>query len=328
METIHWGVIGPGRIAHAFAKGLAVIDGGKLYASASREISRAEAFNAEYGAERAYGSYEELVEDPRVDAIYIATPHRFHYDQAKLALEAGKPVLCEKPLTVNAAQARELTDFARAKGVLLMEALWTRYLPIYGVIREWLDAGLIGDVMHVSSTMGFVCPRELEGRMLNHDLAGGALLDLGVYNVSTSQWVFGRNPKSFHASVFLGDTEVDECTDALLDFGDGASAHFCCSLLGNLRGDFQIAGTRGSILIHPLFWCATQATLSTIDRRNESVDRPLRASGFEYEIEAAMKAIRAGAHEEPKMPHADTLANLQLMDAIRASAGFRYRFED
>lgn len=327
MDTIHWGVLGPGRIAHAFAKGLAVIEGGKLYASASRDLERAKSFNARYGAERAYASYEELVNDPRVDAVYVATPHNFHYAHTKLALEAGKAVLCEKPFTVNAREAKELIELARAKNLFLMEAVWTRYLPIFKVVREWLDSGAIGEVIHVSSTIGFCVPRVLEGRMFNHDLAGGALLDLGLYPVSTSQWIFRRNPQSFRADVFLGETQVDEVTHAILNYGNGVSSTFCCSLLGRLQGDMQIAGTKGTIRIHPQFWCSKIATISRSYDSFETVERPFLASGFEYEIEAAMKAMRAGAIEEPTMPHADTLGNMELADAIRASANFRYRFE-
>ncbi len=326
MKPFNWGIIGPGNIAHAFAKGIEVIEDGRILATASRQKERAEAFNSMYGIERAYGSYQELVADPDLDAIYIATPHRYHFEQAKLALEAGKPVLCEKPLTVNAVQAKELMELAASKGLFLMEALWTRYLPIYAVVRDWLERGAIGEVQHVSSTMGFACPRDTDGRMFNHELAGGALLDLGVYNISTSQWVFRSQPESFKAEVFLGETAVDESTTAALNYGKGRSAQFTSSLLGSLRGDFQITGTKGHILIHPPFWCSTAATIE-VEGQEETVKRPLRASGFEYEIEAAMKAIREGALEEPTMSHADILGNLQVMDAIRASAGFRYRFE-
>lgn len=327
MDTINWGILGPGRIARSFAEGLAVTDGGRLHAVASRQLTRAATFIEEYQAEKAYGTYEELVNDPQVDAVYVATPHRFHYEQVKLALEAGKPVLCEKPMTVNALESEELVELARRKKVFLMEALWTRYLPIYQVVREWLDTGRIGELRLITSSMGFPFERDPANRWFNPDLAGGALLDLGVYNISCSQWAFQRDPESFHANVLVGQTGVDERTSGLLDFGDGALSQFTCTIESTARGDLNLNGTQGQIQIHPLYWCATKATLFPHEGEPETVERPLRASGFEYEIEAAMSAIRAGNIEEPTMPHAHTLSNMRLMDAIRASANFRYHFE-
>lgn len=325
-NLFHWGVIGPGKIAHKFAEGLQVVDDAVLYAVGSRSQERAVGFAEKYGASQSYGSYEALVSDPEVDGIYIATPHRFHHENALLCLDAGKPVLCEKPLTVNASQAKELIETARAKDLFLMEALWTRFLPIYRCVREWLDAGAIGEVRLLVSTFCFQPPRDPEHRTLNHELAGGALLDIGVYNVAISQWVYGVSPQSFTVQGYLGETNVDELLAVSMRYGEIATSQFTCGFVVKAVNDFYIYGTEGHIRIHPMFWGATQATLVT-QERELTVTEPFRANGFEYQTEEAMRCIRDGEFESPIMPHAHTLSNMELMDGIRAEIGLRYSFE-
>ncbi len=321
-----WGIIGPGRIAHQFVDGLKVIDDAALYAVASSSLERAQAFARQYAGEKTYASYEALVNDPQVDAIYIATPHRFHFDNALLCLKAGKPVLCEKPLTVNAAEARQLIEVSRANHVFLMEALWTRYLPIYQQIRQWLDARAIGDLRLLVSTFGITVPKDQKDRWLNPELAGGTLLDMGVYPLAVSQWVMGQMPQSFSVQAYLGHTGVDELTAALLKYENGVISQFNSNFLTDGVNDFLIYGTTGHIRIHANYWAATQATL-VAGRPTETVSKPFRGSGFEYQIEEAMRCIRAGLLESPAMSHADTLANMQLMDNIRATIGLKYPFE-
>ncbi len=325
-SEFRWGVIGPGKIAHSFAKAMEVIDDGQLYAVASRNADRAKEFAQEYGAPKTYASYEALVEDHDVDGIYIATPHPFHHDQAMLCLEAGKPVLCEKPITVNARDAKNLFDTSKSRGVFLMEALWTRYLPIYDQIRRWLDEEQIGELKLLDSNFCFRAPSDPKHRTWNHELAGGALLDIGVYNIAVSQWVFGDNPQSFSAHSLISETNVDALTASTMVYSDGQISQFTCSFLVDGANDFQIYGTEGRIRIHPNFWCATEATLIKGDQQ-ETKHEPFRATGFEYEIEEAMRCIRAGMLESPGMPHEDTFANMKLMDAIRAEAGLKYSFE-
>ncbi len=328
MPAAHfrWGVIGPGKIAHTFAKALEVIDDGVLYAVASRDANRAKEFAQMYNAPKSYASYEDLIEDNDVDGVYVATLHPFHHDQALMCLEADKPVLCEKPLTVNAADARRLIETANARNVFLMEALWTRYLPIYSQIRKWLNGNEIGDLKLLTSNFCFRAPDDPEHRLWNHALAGGALLDIGVYNIAVSQWVFGDNPESVSAHSFLSETKVDAQTAATMIYADERLSQFTCSFLVDGANDFTIFGTEGRICIHPNFWGATEATLIKGDQQDTKRE-PFRATGFEYEIEEAMRCIRAGLIESPGMTHADTLANMRLMDKIRAQAGFKYSFE-
>jgi len=325
-KKFKWGILGPGRIAHEFAKGLQVIDDASLYAVASSKMERAQEFANQYGGAKLYNSYKALVNDPEVDGVYIATPHRFHFENTILCLNAGKPVLCEKPLTVNAGETRKLIETAQKNKVFLMEALWSRFLPIYSVIRQWLDDKTIGDISLMVGTFGFNAPKEKDDRWQNPELAGGTLLDMGIYPIAISQWVMGTQPKSFVAMAHIGSTGVDELTTFSLQYENGTISQSHSSFLSNHVNDFLIYGSKGMIRIQPAFWASTQATL-TVNDQESTVSRPLRAGGFEYQTEEALRCIRAGLLESPGMSHADTLANMELMDGIRAQIGLKYPFE-
>lgn len=331
-EILRWGIIGPGRIAEQFARALTVVDGACLYAVASSSWQRAEKFASDHGATVYYNSYQALTEDPNVDAIYIATPHRFHFQQARDCLLAGKPVLCEKPLTVNASETEQLITLSKATGLFLMEALWTRYLPIYQHVKAWLQEDKIGTVTRVTSSFGFEFPRNKEDRLLNHQLAGGALLDLGVYNLSLSQWIFAAQPESFSINGFLGDTHVDEHDEVLLSYSDGRCSDFIISLNQQLSNNLIISGSSGTISIDAMFWDAKKATLringeSANKAEVLTVTEEFRATGFEYEIEEAVYCIQHGLTESPRMPLNDSLATMKLMDQLRSAIGLTYSFE-
>lgn len=325
-NLFNWGIIGPGRIAHNFAKGINVIEDANLYAIASRNKQRAEEFAKVYNSNKIYTDYSELINDPAVDAVYIATPHRFHFDQVLLALNAGKPVLCEKPITVNARELQELIETATENKVFLMEALWTRYLPIYKKVKDWLDNGEIGEVKLINSTFGYVFPRDLDDRQLNHELAGGALLDLGVYQVAMSQWVMGKDPNTFSVNAYLGKTNVDEFTAVMLEYDNGVTSQFSCNFISKNENDFIIYGTRGHIRIHEMFWGATKATLYT-ESKTITENCPFRATGFEYQTEEAINCIRNNKLESSIMPLDQSLENMKLMDKIRSAIGLKYSFE-
>lgn len=327
MSDFRWGVIGPKGIANSFGKGLAVVPDGVLGAVASRTRERAAKYAAEYGPDAAvYDDYDALIADPTLDAIYIAIPHVFHKDLVLRCLDAGKPVMCEKPLTTNAGETEALIAKARDKNLFLMEAVWTRFLPLYARIREIIAAGRIGEVKLVWSSFGFPLPYDPEGRWFNKDLAGGVLLDMGIYNVAMSQWVFGSNPVSVRAHGVLAASGVDELTSATMQYEGGGMALFGCSFVTKLQNTLEIRGTKGSIHTEDKFWYPQKATVRVGDEVEE-IEAPFKGSGFEFEIMESQRCIREGLVESPGMSWADTLANMKVMDDIRAQIGLRYGWE-
>lgn len=325
-KLFNWGIIAPGRIAKTFAKGLAVIDDARLYAVASSERSRAQEFADEFGGvAQVYGSYDELIADPNVHGIYIANPHRYHYDCVERCLNAGKPVLCEKPLTVTAAESERLFALAESNGVFLMEALWSRFLPVWQQVKQWLDEGLIGDVRIINCTFGFNIPRHTDDRLLNLQRAGGVLLDMGVYCVAMSQFVMGRDPVKILADGIVGATGVDERSSALLNYGDAVSM-MTSNFQAQTANNFVISGTQGSIVVDPAFWAAQRATLTLSNGETTVFDGSFRASGFEYQTEEAMRCIRAGKLQSDVIPWRDTLGNMRTMDEMLTQIGVDYPF--
>ncbi|AZZ91809.1 Gfo/Idh/MocA family oxidoreductase [Hahella sp. KA22] len=325
MRTFNWGVIAPGRIAQRFAACFSAIDGARVLAVASSNQERGEAFAQRFGCERVYGDYAELARDPDIDAIYIANPHRFHLETALLCIEAGKPVLCEKPLTVSAAQARALMDAASCRQVFLMEALWTRFIPVWRQVKQWLDAGAIGDVVLMDSRFGYKAERAPGDRLFELNLAGGSLLDIGIYNLSMSQFVMGRDPDSFVCDGVVGESGVDERVSAILNYG-GPASQFTCNLLSSTDNRFLIYGSKGRIEAPADFWEASTVTLTTDDGVSETFEGPLLANGFEYQVMHAMERIRAGELQSDVIPWRDTLATQTLMDAMLERLGVVYPF--
>jgi dihydrodiol dehydrogenase / D-xylose 1-dehydrogenase (NADP) len=328
-SLLRWGIIGPGRIAGEFARALHVVGNSQLQGVSGRSKSNVEAFARAHGVVQCFDSHHALLHSPDIDVIYIATPHRYHYELARDCLLAGKSVLCEKPLTVNAGQAQSLIELSRKHGVFLMEALWTRFLPIYEDIKTWLGSGKIGLVQSITSSFGFEFPLDPHGRLLNRELAGGALLDLGVYNLAMTQWVLGIQPDSHSIDGYIGETGVDEHDEVSLSYADGCISKFEISLTKKLANDFIIQGDLGCIRIHPMFWSATRATLhvNESDHGTTTIGREFRATGLEYEIEAVARCIRGQLIECPEMPHSATLATIQLMDQLRSDMGLKYLFE-
>lgn len=321
-----WGIIGPGRIAQKFAEAVHKTKGASIYAIASRSTKAPDKLKYDFGAEKCYDSYEAIAGDKDIDAVYIATPHRFHYENARTCLEAEKPVLCEKSFTVNAQEAEALFKLSQEKQVFIMEALWTRFLPVYEPVRDWIEGGEIGDIRHVYSTLGFIARRDPADRLLNIELAGGTVLDLGVYTSGLTQWAMHANPQQVQASGHIGETGVDETINVTYQYADGASAQLCCTFEFAPPNQLLIFGSAGMIRVHTSFVSGTEATLER-GKKEKRIKNPLKINGFEYQIEAAMEAIRAGRLECPQMTQADTLGNMRALDAIREQIGLRYPFE-
>jgi predicted dehydrogenase len=329
-STLGWGILSPGRIAHQFADALTAVADAELVAVAGRDIGRAQVFADRWGGQ-AWPSMEALLADERVDAVYIASPHSEHHQAASAALRAGKHVLCEKALVPTAAQARELIALSHQHQRLLMEALWTRFLPGLAQVQAWLKAGAIGRLRSLASSFCFNPPFDAHSRLFAPALAGGALLDIGIYCISLSQWavaqVHDARVLSVQVSGERGPTGVDHRVHAQLRFAGGEVAQFVTGLDGDAPNEFWLLGSEGSIVIERPFWHAPHVRLLRPGRPDERVATPHRHNGFEYQIEEAQRCIRAGWQESPGMTHAHSLAALELMDQMRAQMGVVYPFE-
>ncbi|MDP5169992.1 MAG: Gfo/Idh/MocA family oxidoreductase [Bacteroidia bacterium] len=320
---IRWGILGPGKIAHKFAQGLQTLPDAVIQAVASRDKARSQEFAAEYGIINAYDSYEALVADPEVDIVYVATPHTFHYDLTMMCIEAGKHVLCEKPMGINARQVQDMICAAREKQVYLMEGLWTYFLPVWKRIREWLDAGLIGDVRLFQADFSFLGTDDLDSRLYNPGLAGGALLDIGIYPIVMSYWLFGRNPIEVASLATLSSTGVDASSAYLFKYDGGEMAVLNSSFQVHGPKEAVINGTKGRIRV-PLFWKTEEAFLEIEDEVAEHFRAPHTATGLEYEAAAAMGDLRAGRLESEIFRQADSLRLVSMLDRLRADWGVIY----
>jgi predicted dehydrogenase len=318
--TLRWGVIGSGGIARAFVRDLAAVPGARAVAVGSRSQASADRFGDENGVARRHASYEALVEDPEVDAVYVATPHPLHAANALAAIAAGKHVLVEKPFTMDAAEAASVVEAARAAGVFCMEAMWTRFLPHIVRVRELLAAGAIGQVRTVVADHGQIFPADPSHRLFAPELGGGALLDLGVYPVSFASMVLGE-PVSVTAAADPAFTGVDGQTSAILRSGDGAHAVVTCTLWAATQCRASISGTEGVIDIEPVFYAPTAFTLRRAGaepERFEPVDELAgEGKGLRYEAAEVGRCVREGLTESPDMPLDETLSIMRTLDEIR-----------
>lgn len=326
METIRWGILGTGRIAADFATGLSSLPDAELAAVGSRSAASAAAFADRFGATRRHGGYHALAADPAVDIVYVATPHPLHHANARLCLEAGKAVLCEKPFTLNAGQARDLVGLARERRLFLMEAMWTRFLPAIVEIRRLVSEGAIGEVRHLTADFGFRKEFDPRHRLFDPALGGGALLDIGVYLVSLASMLFGP-PAEMRSLAGIGATGVDEQAALLFGYGDGRFAQLTATIATATPQAATIVGDGGWITIHPLWWKATAFTLARSGHAPETFDRPFEGNGYTHEAVEAGRCLRAGEVESPGMPLDETIAVIETLDRVRAEWGLRYPAE-
>ncbi|MCX2860672.1 Gfo/Idh/MocA family oxidoreductase [Paucibacter sp. PLA-PC-4] len=335
MTEFAWALVGPGKIARRFASAVRQLSGTRLHSVLGRDADRAQAFAKEFAASRSTTDLAALLADPAVDGVYVATPHSEHGEIVRACLEAGKPVLCEKPLVPSLAQAEPLVALARERCLFLMEAVWTRFLPVYtDVLQGWLrEQQAIGELRGLQSSFCFPALYHPDSRLFDPALAGGALLDIGIYNLTVTRWVLqqalGTCPEllTLRAEGVLAPTGVDQRVNATLGFRGDLVSQFICGIDGSSDNALHILGTRGSITLPHNFWQATEARLQLHGELSQTVAAPFRINGFEGEIEEAMRCIRAGLVESPLMPHAESLATLGWMDEIRRQLGVRYPFE-
>ncbi|MBC8059910.1 MAG: Gfo/Idh/MocA family oxidoreductase [Clostridiaceae bacterium] len=325
-KTIKWGIIGTGAIAHTFAESLGTIKDAELVAVGASSKEKAEAFGKEFNIPSTYGNYSDLVNDVDVEIIYVATIHPLHKECVLLALKAGKAVICEKPLTVNAKETEEIIKCARDSKVFFMEAMWTRYLPAIVKVRQWLKAGLIGNVKMLKAEFGFCCDGNAEGRLFNANLGGGALLDAGIYPISFASMVFGSEPKTIRSMAHIGETKVDEYFSCILGYEEDKMAILSGAIQLYSQNDAWIIGTEGKIFI-PNFLRAESATLFMKDEIEEKFEMKYSDIGYSYEAKEAMNCIRENKLESEIMPMDESLAIMKIMDELRKQWGLKYPFE-
>jgi predicted dehydrogenase len=325
-EKIRWGIIGTGNIARQFARGLAVVPDAELVAVGSRTQASADAFAELFSVPHRHATYEALAEDPQVDVVYVATPHNLHCANSLLCLEAGKAVLCEKPFTINAAEAAQVIDRAREKGLFLMEAMWTRFLPALVRLRELLTTGTIGPVHLLAADLGFRAQFDPKSRLFDSQLGGGALLDLGVYPVSLASMVFGA-PACLTGLAYLGATGVDEQAGVVLGYDAGRLAVIYMSIRAETSREAILMGSSGQIRVHAPIFMPAGPTLSLVDQTDQVLDLPFTGNGYNYEAVEVMDCMRAGQTECAVMPLDETLSIMQTMDQIRAQWGLKYPME-
>ncbi|HEX3839254.1 MAG TPA: Gfo/Idh/MocA family oxidoreductase [Acidimicrobiales bacterium] len=318
-EPLRWGVIGTGSIASTFATDLALTDSGQVVAVGSRTQQSADDFGNRFGILNRHSSYEALVGDPEVEVVYVGTPHPMHLPDALLALEHGKPVLVEKAFTMNGAEARTLVDAARDRGLFLMEAMWTRFLPHMVEIRRLLDAGALGEIVTVIADFGRWFPPDPASRLFAPELGGSALLDLGVYPVSLASMVLGR-PDRIASMIAPSFTGVDGQTSMLFGYRNGAQAVLTCTSAATTATQATIIGTDGRIDIDEGFYTPVGFTLVPRDATATRFDYPHHGRGLRHQADEVARCLRAGLPESPVMPLAESVSIMETLDTVLAGA--------
>ncbi|MBB3676716.1 Gfo/Idh/MocA family protein [Modestobacter versicolor] len=322
-EEIRWGVVGPGRIAEKVVADFAVVEGARAVAVASRSLQRAQDFAGRHGIERAHGSYADVLADPEVDVLYVATPHPQHHAIALAALRAGKALLVEKAFTATVAGAREVADLSRETGVFAMEAMWTRFQPAVVRLRELIAEGAIGEVRSVQADLGVQRDFDPTDRLFAKELGGGALLDLGVYVVSFAQMLLG-DPDTVTATGSTFETGVDAEVSLLLGYADGRSATLMTSLRNALPGQARVFGTAGWIDVLPRFHHPQTIVLHRAGAEPEEITLPQLGGGYSHELIEVTECVRAGRGESAVMPLADTLAVQDVLEQASGQLGVTF----
>jgi predicted dehydrogenase len=325
-QSTRWGILGTGNIAGQFARGLRDCPRAVLAAVGSRSRQKARRFGQQFDVAHCHGSYQALVEDPSVDVVYVATPHSLHKDNMILALEAGKAVVCEKPLAMDCEQARQAVDLARRKNLFLMEAMWTKFLPPFVKLRQLLARGVIGDVRIVSADLGFRLDPDPRHRLFDTNLGGGCLLDVGIYCIWLATTILGV-PKKVSGEVFIGSTGVDEQETISLGYKGGRLASLFATIRTQTPEQACISGSRGMIHIYRQWWKGGPMRL-TVGRKTWEINVPVEGNGYQYEAEEVGRCLRAGKTQSDVMPTSESLAVLGTMDRLRGLWGLKYPMEE
>lgn len=319
------GIIGAGNIAKKMAKTLNLMEEAECYAVASRSLEKARDFAQENGAQKAYGSYEDMLKDDNVELVYIATPHSHHYQCAKLCLAYRKPVLCEKAFMANAAQAREILEAFEKENLFITEAIWTRYLPSRRMIDEVVASGELGEVTFVTANLG--ADIQWKDRLQLPELAGGALLDVGIYPLNFISMVLGAEVEEITSSCTKTKTGVDEQNAIILKYKNGSMAVAHSGMLCATEQYGIVYGTKGYLIAEGVNNIEKIKVYDKTRQLKWEKAVPEQITGFEYQVSASVKAIREGRLECGEMPHRETLRMMELMDGLRKDWGVRYPFD-
>ena len=324
-DKIRWGIVGPGKIAHSFAKDLALVEGGELTAVASRSLERANEFADEYGAEHRFASYQALFESDAADVLYIATPHTSHCELTLAALNSGKAVLCEKPAGIDADEVKTMIAAAKANKAFFMEALWSRFNPSIVKVKELVESGQLGDIAFLNANFGFYAlDRPEDGRLLNPDLAGGSLLDIGIYPIFLAYLILGK-PDNIEAASLFYKTGVEIQTSMIFEYPH-AQATLVSGLRSKMQGQAEISGTKGSAFLHDR-WHETQGYSLEMDGKMTDFDLPTIGSGYSYEIEEVHKCLKKGLIESEMWSWQNSIDLINLLDEVRNITGTTFPFE-
>jgi predicted dehydrogenase len=316
---IRWGVVGPGAIAVGFADAMQLVEGGEIVAVASRSAERAEAFGDRFGIPTRYGDYGALAEDPQVDVVYVATPQSRHHPDTIALLRAGKHVLCEKPFALNARQARHMAEEARSRGLFLMEAIWSRFLPAYRALVDVVGTGRIGEPLLVEADFGYRRPVDPDDRLFRLDLGGGGLLDLGIYPLQLCSLLLGY-PDHAAAEGVIGETGVDEHVASVLRHPGGKLGVIKASLRVGMSCTARVSGTEGAIDIPAFMHCPNSITVASAGGV-EHIDGSYEGNGLRFQVDEVHRCLAAGETESTVMPLDETIVLASTLDAIRAQIG-------
>jgi len=327
MSTkFRWGILGAGGIAKKFSIGVQALADHELIAVGSRTQEKADQFADQFNIPHRHASYEALVSDREVDAIYVATPHPMHKENTLLCLAHGKHVLCEKPFTINAGEAKAIIDAARKHKLFLMEAMWTRFIPAVLEAKRLVDSGAIGEVRMINADFGYRAGFNPASRAFDPALGGGGLLDVGIYPLSLASMFLGR-PDRIASLADIGQTGVDEQSAFVLGYPGGQLATIYNAVRTNTPQEAIIMGTDGMIRIHPPFWIPKKLTLTQPGKGAQEMEIPFAANGYNYEAAEVANCVRAGKLESDVMPLDESLQLMETMDAIRAQWGMKYPME-
>ena len=334
MKQVKWGIVGTGNIPTQFAQGLQLVEHAQIAAVASRSIDSATAFAEKFAIPKCYGSYADMAKDTDLEIIYIGIPHLQHYETVMLFLEAGFAVICEKPLGVNAAQTEKMIAKAREKNVFFMEGMWTRFFPAFQKALDWVRSGRIGQPKMLHAVFGYDGSSNKKQWRFSHDMAGGALLDVGIYPLALTFAMFGSDPVKVSTSACI-ENGVDEYNTFTFEYADGRIAVLSDGIGVKLNNSVFIAGTSGSVQLGEEWWHASRAEFTPLGdssvgkpQKHDVFNLPYRSSGFQYEAKAVQQYYLEGRKEAPEMPLDETLKIARMMDTLRKEWGLVYKEDE